>query len=132
MGAQADEMTRVLIVDDDEDIRHTLRLLLEDEGYGVAEAIDGEEGYRRLASEQTPHVVLLDVLMPKLTGFEILQRLDAHLPHRFVLLTALHRPFSAAEDALLRQWGAILLRKPFDISVALAVVQNAVKQLPPA
>jgi two-component system, NtrC family, nitrogen regulation response regulator NtrX len=122
--------TSVLIVDDDDDIRFTLRMLLEDEGYKVEEATDGAEGYRRINGAQTPLVVVLDVLMPKMTGFDVLRQLPPHIPQRFVILTALHRPFSAEEQALLLQRDATLLRKPFDVVTALTVVADAARHLP--
>ncbi len=125
-------MTHVLIVDDDDDIRYTLRMLLEDEGYRVDEAIDGAEGYNRLKEDEAPCVVVLDILMPKMTGFDVLRQLPPQPTQRFVLLTALHRPFSAEEDALLRQREATLLRKPFDVMSALHMVEDAASHLPPS
>ncbi|HEX3267551.1 MAG TPA: response regulator [Gaiellaceae bacterium] len=65
----------VLIVDDDEKLREYVRVNLEMEGYTVREAGSAEEGLRVL-EETTPHLVLLDVMMPEVDGWEMLQRVQ--------------------------------------------------------
>jgi excisionase family DNA binding protein len=65
----------VLIVDDDERMREYVRVNLEMEGYTVREAGDGEEGLRVL-DETTPDLVLLDVMMPGVDGWEVLRRVQ--------------------------------------------------------
>jgi excisionase family DNA binding protein len=65
----------VLIVDDDERMREYVRVNLEMEGYTVSEAGDGEEGLRVL-EESTPDLVLLDVMMPGVDGWEMLRRVQ--------------------------------------------------------
>jgi CheY-like chemotaxis protein len=59
---------RVLVVDDDPGIRHMLAVLLTEEGYAVRTAVDGEEGLR-IASDWQPHVILVDLVMPKMNGY---------------------------------------------------------------
>jgi excisionase family DNA binding protein len=63
----------VLIVDDDERLRDYVRVNLETEGYAVREAASAEEGLRAL-EEGTPDLVLLDVMMPEVDGWEMLRR----------------------------------------------------------
>ena len=65
---------RILVVDDEPDIRDVLRLTLEAEGYEVHEAADGEEGVRQV-HKVGPHLVLLDYKMPKMTGPEVCKTL---------------------------------------------------------
>jgi len=65
----------VLIVDDDEKLREYVRVNLEMEGYTVREAGSAEEGLRVL-EETTPNLVLLDVMMPEVDGWEMLQRVQ--------------------------------------------------------
>jgi CheY-like chemotaxis protein len=62
----------VLIVDDDIDIRETITLILEDEGYVVASAANGEEAlhYLRAHAQALPHLILLDLMMPVMDGLE--------------------------------------------------------------
>ena len=64
----------VLIVDDDESVREYVRVNLEAEGYTVREAGNAEEGLQVL-EESTPDLVLLDVMMPQVDGWEMLRRL---------------------------------------------------------
>ena len=74
--------TKILVVDDDEEIRTLLRRGLALEGYAVTTASDGEEALE-YARQAWPDLVVLDVLMPKLDGFEVCRRLraaDADLP----------------------------------------------------
>ena len=69
-------MPKVLIVDDDAFLSGIYATKLELEGFGVATARDGEEGVKAALKEK-PDLILLDVLMPKLDGFEALKRLKA-------------------------------------------------------
>lgn len=67
---------KVLIVDDDAFLSGIYATKLELEGFAVVSARDGDEGLRT-ALKETPDLILLDVLMPKLDGFEVLKRLKA-------------------------------------------------------
>lgn len=71
-----DKKAKVLIVDDDAFLSGIYATKLELEGFEVASARDGEEGLK-LAAKDKPDLILLDVLMPKLDGFEVLKRLKA-------------------------------------------------------
>jgi two-component system, OmpR family, alkaline phosphatase synthesis response regulator PhoP len=68
--------TRILIVDDDEDIRAYLEVTLELAGFEVVQAVDGETGLQA-AFECEPALIVLDVMMPGLDGLEVLRRLRA-------------------------------------------------------
>jgi CheY-like chemotaxis protein len=59
----------ILIVDDDEDIRETLREILEDEGYLVRVAANGADALATLAESQKPCLILLDLMMPVMDGY---------------------------------------------------------------
>jgi DNA-binding response OmpR family regulator len=65
---------RILIADDDDGLRHLLRLVLRREGYEVIEAADGTEALAR-AYDSSPSLVLLDVMMPGLDGFDVCRKL---------------------------------------------------------
>lgn len=65
---------KILIVDDEKDIRDLLEYRLEAEGYEVAKARDGEEGLRK-AKEFHPEIILLDIMMPKMDGIELCRTL---------------------------------------------------------
>lgn len=69
-------LKRILVIDDDEGITHFLRVGLTYEGYAVSTAASGEEGLR-VAREQPPDLVVLDWMLPELSGLEVLRRLKA-------------------------------------------------------
>jgi DNA-binding response OmpR family regulator len=80
----------VLVADDDRDVQNLVRFRLEREGVRVVTAADGEAALQ-LAREQRPDVCILDVMMPKLNGFEVLKELrddEATAGIRVILLTA--------------------------------------------
>jgi DNA-binding NarL/FixJ family response regulator len=80
--------TTVLIVDDHASFRRAVRLVLEYEGYEVVgEAANGEEALR-VAADMGPNLVLLDVNMPGMSGFEVAERLTADEPAPAVVLTS--------------------------------------------
>ncbi len=69
-------MRKVLIADDEEGVRRLVRLTLEDGDMEIYEAADGEEALT-MAREQHPDLLLLDVMMPKVTGVEVCRSLKA-------------------------------------------------------
>ena len=78
----------VLVVDDDPDIRFTLRQVLRDEGFRVVQACNGLEALEQIANEE-PDLVLLDLIMPVVDGWEVLRtlrRCRANIP--IVILSA--------------------------------------------
>jgi DNA-binding response OmpR family regulator len=80
-------LIRILVVEDDHDLRMLLRLLLEDEGYAVVEAATGDQALARFATEP-PHLVLLDVRLPGLGGLEVCRSLRAQTDAPIIMLTA--------------------------------------------
>ncbi len=81
------EPVRILIVDDHEDSRIITRLVLEQAGFQVSEASTGTEGLR-LAIEQRPRVMLIDMLLPEMDGLELSRRLRANAATRETRLVA--------------------------------------------
>lgn len=71
---ESEERPRILIVDDEPDIREFISYNLERKGYKVYTAPDGKTGYD-LAVEHRPHLVILDILMPVMNGYETCRRL---------------------------------------------------------
>ena len=70
------EKKTILVVDDEKDIRDALSTILTDEGFNVLTAADGDEGLK-MAFEHKPDLILLDLVMPKLDGYAVLDRLRA-------------------------------------------------------
>ena len=90
----ASHRTRVMIVDDDPLIRRVVRAVLEDGAYELSEAASGEEALH-LAGRHPPDVVLLDVMMPGMNGFEVAKAIkgDPRLKSTIiVMLTARNAP----------------------------------------
>jgi two-component system alkaline phosphatase synthesis response regulator PhoP len=65
-------MAKILIVEDDRFLRELIARKLRNEGYEVIEAVDGEEGLKRI-KEEKPDLVLLDLILPGIDGFEVLE-----------------------------------------------------------
>jgi len=65
---------KILIVEDDKFLRELISKKLKDEGYQLAQAIDGEEGVVK-AKEVSPDLILLDLILPGIDGFEVLSRI---------------------------------------------------------
>lgn len=129
-------MTPVLVVDDDQDTREAIRLLLEDEGYAVAEAADGLQTLEVLRSHPDPLVVLLDLDLPRLDGAGVLREVarDGQLAARlaFIVMTAVSYKHYAAAGELCRELAVPLIAKPFDLDTLLDAVAAAAGRLPAA
>lgn len=82
--------TKVLVVDDEETIRIMVREVLESEGYQTALAADGREALKAFFSFQ-PELVVLDVLMPYMDGWQVLERIREVSEARVIMLTALNQ-----------------------------------------
>ena len=90
MNASTTSAMTVLVVDDEQDILDLVRFRLEHDGYRVITASDGQTGLA-LAHREHPDLCILDVMMPKLTGLEVLAHLradQATTDTRVILLTA--------------------------------------------
>lgn len=114
---------RVLVVDDDEDLRAALADILEAEGYEVSVAADGQEALEVLREEGAPlpGLVLLDMMMPVMDGWEFCahQRRDPRLAHVPVLVLSASADVERAAAELGTQG---YLRKPMDIDALLGAV----------
>ncbi|MBA4105843.1 MAG: response regulator [Planctomycetaceae bacterium] len=80
---------RILLVDDDAEIIESLRLALEAQDYQVLVARDGNQGLA-LIERETPDLIILDMMMPKRSGFLVLERLKrlGEKKHRIIMITA--------------------------------------------
>jgi CheY-like chemotaxis protein len=105
----------VLVVDDDGEIRDTLTALLQHEGYTVISAENGVEALEKLR-ELHPDVMLLDLMMPVMSGWEVLEELEEHgelESTQIVIVSAMCAPHARA-----------CLRKPVNLDELLAVVDR--------
>ena len=104
----------VLLVEDNETIRHAFRILLEDSGYTVAEAGSGQEALDQ-ASDRVPALILMDLGLPDISGLEVTRRLRAASATRDVPVIALTgRALETDEQACLEAGCTAYLSKPID------------------
>lgn len=107
----------VLLVEDDEAIRDTLGEVLQEEGYGVVTAVHGAQALEKLLAGLRPQIILLDLMMPVMDGWQLLQQLhrNEHLGTIPVVVV------SAARDSL-PMGASRYLHKPLDIDTLLDAI----------
>jgi two-component system, chemotaxis family, chemotaxis protein CheY len=114
----------VLVVDDDDDIRESLEVLLRLHGYHVATAADGAEALARLQSDPTrPCLILLDLMMPGMNGFQMLKAMagDASLKDiPVVVVTGAGVLVDKRRDEITGQ----VIRKPFELPELMSAVRK--------
>ncbi|HZE88262.1 MAG TPA: sigma-54 dependent transcriptional regulator, partial [Verrucomicrobiae bacterium] len=117
---------RLLVIDDEPDIRKTLKMTLEYEGYEVLTASSGNEGLER-ARVDRPDAILLDIKMPGLDGLEVLERLKGQPGDSAVLMISGHGDIADAVKAT--RLGAIdFLEKPLEQERLSLAIRNALEQ----
>ena len=119
-------MASILVVDDEPDIRYLEQMALESDGHHVMTAADGDDALAAIEVE-VPDVVLLDVMMPEVDGWTVLERLKSHLDDRIstvrvIMVTSLGADMEKARGGVT---GAIeYLVKPVDIEDLLSTVRR--------
>lgn len=116
-------MKRILIIDDENSIRRTLRDILENEGYAIDDAPDGLEGLKLVKSNHYD-VVLCDIKMPKMDGLEVLDKIletNSDVP---VVMISGHGNIDTAVDAI-RKGAYDYISKPPDLNRLLVTIRNA-------
>jgi DNA-binding response OmpR family regulator len=123
-------MPRILLVDDDPDILETLRFALVHEGFEVEVAQDGLAALRA-ARQRPPEVVILDVMLPGMNGYEVSRYLkqDVHagrLPELRILMLTARQVHSSARQDFLATWSQAdsSMWKPFELRVLLGRVHE--------
>ncbi len=74
-------MTRILVVDDDREVREVIKQTLSDQGYQIIEASNGVEAYQmtvEAAVAERPDLIVLDIMLPQMNGYEVLEKLKAN------------------------------------------------------
>ncbi len=116
---------RILLVDDDADIIESLRLTLEANGYTVLVARDGNQGLA-LSERENPDLVILDMMMPKRSGFLVLEKMrrTRETPMRVIMITANEGTRHKAYAEMLGVDDYI--RKPFPMDRLIESVQRLI------
>ena len=109
---------RVLVVDDEREIRESLEEFLVDEGYSVSVAADGAEAMVRLRSEAAPQIVILDLLMPVMSGIEVYEAMqsDARLAAIPVIIST--------SDPSRAPSGNLIMKKPINLDRLQSVIRR--------
>lgn len=118
---------RILIADDEEGIRESINLILE-EDYDVAFATNGEEALAKLQADAFD-LVLLDIKMPKLDGLEVLKRLKASNRTTPVIMLTAYQSVELAKEAV-KLGARDYLPKPFDRERVLSSVRDILHPTP--
>ncbi|MBI3972781.1 MAG: response regulator [Chloroflexi bacterium] len=121
---------KIMVVDDEPDIRDIVAAVLEDEGYSVVVASNGQQALEMLPAER-PDLVVLDVMMPRMDGRELLRRMGEHpelarLP--VIVMSAAARVDRVDSGA---PKIAAFVAKPFDLEFMLGTIEQIVKREAP-
>jgi two-component system response regulator AtoC len=114
---------RVLVIDDEAGLRHTLLLILRDEGYRVTVADDGESGLRTALAEQ-PDLILCDIRMPRMGGLDFLQRYQDGGGTGLVIMMSAYGALETAVEAM-RRGAYDYISKPFNADEVLLTLRKA-------
>lgn len=118
--------TSIMVVDDEQAILSLLSRILESEGYSVVGAADGKSALA-LLKRQEPDLAILDIMMPGLNGFQVLELIRQHSDIPIIMLTG-NREVTALRDAV--ALGADdYLRKPFSTRELLARVRAKLRRV---
>lgn len=118
-------MGKILVADDDSNIAELLRLYLEKEGYNVVIALDGEEAIAKFTPEN-PDLVLLDIMMPKLDGWQVLREIRKKSNCPIIMITAKGETF---DKVLGLELGADdYVVKPFDSKEIVARIKAVLRR----
>jgi two-component system response regulator RegX3 len=124
----ADGPVRILVVEDEESYREALHAGLSKEGYDVELAADGIDGLRRFAA-RTPDLVLLDVLLPGMSGTEVCRRMRDIAPVTVIMVTALD---TEVDIVLGLELGAAdYVTKPYKLRELVARIQAVLRRVAP-
>lgn len=110
----------VLIIEDEYTIRETLREALEIEGYSVLTAEHGKEGLNILRSHPAPNLILLDMMMPIMSGDEFLDRIALEPAHSRIPVIII----SATADEKTIKGAKAFVKKPPDLEALLGMIQK--------
>ncbi len=116
----------ILLIEDEANLRHNLGVLLQGEGYRVVSAEDGAQGISKL-QEEPFDLVITDVVMPDVDGFQVMEYLHDHIPDVVVVAMTAYVSTESAIEAL-RRGAYDYLAKPFDVDLMQTVIKRALER----
>lgn len=115
---------KILIVDDEVDLVETLRLPLEMEGYTVLVSYNGEDALNQ-ARKENPHLIILDIMLPKLDGYKVCRLLKFDERYKHIPILMLTAKTQEKDKILGAETGADeYITKPFDIDELIEKVKS--------
>src|SRR3989339_126577 len=122
----------VLIVDDDEAVRDLIEFVIKKEGFRVDKAVDGEEALKK-ARQVSPDIILLDLMLPKFGGFEILRELQSDETVNIPIVIITGRYTDRSTSDMIKQEPNVkdFIEKPVKPQALAAVVHKILKTQPP-
>lgn len=114
-------MMRILVVDDDTALLNMMGVFLEDEGYKCTRAVNGSKAIKMMDKE-LPDVVMTDIKMPVMDGFELLERAREHWDVPFIMMTGDLSIESAIGE--LNDEDIYYIRKPIDLGEVKVILEN--------
>ena len=122
---------RILLVDDEADVRKVTKMRLEHEGYEVVVAPDGERAVECANTDLPIHLVLLDIRLPRLNGYEVCQRLKRHASTAripILLFTASEAQAAHLADRCIEVGANDWIKKPFRSKELMEKIRRLVAQ----
>jgi len=120
------ENARILIVDDDENIRKVLAMILEDEGYNVDQAETAKQAIEK-TKKNFYNLALIDIRLPDMEGIELLTRIRDTVPRMRKIIITGYPTLQNAIEAVNRGADAYIL-KPFDVNKVLATIKEQLRK----
>ncbi|MBI3552309.1 MAG: response regulator [Elusimicrobia bacterium] len=122
----------ILIVDDDDSVRELLEFLVRKEGFKVDTAADGEEGINKI-QKLLPDLVILDLMLPRYGGFEILRQLQTGETAKIPIIIVTGRYTDRTTAEMIRQESNVLdfLEKPVKANILTMSLHKILKTTPP-
>lgn len=117
---QCSTIKNVLVIEDEKDIREAVAEVLELEGYKVSQAENGQEGLNRLNDVERPCVILLDLMMPVMNGWEFAQTLERHPKFKSIPIVVVSAALSDEKNIRVKS----RLKKPVEINALVEEVKS--------
>ena len=119
---------RILIVDDEDDLRNMLKFRLEAMDYDVSEAVNGQEGLDRARSDR-PDLIILDLMLPKIDGFKVCRMLKFDEKYKHIPIIMFTARAQEKDKQIGKEMGAeAYITKPFDPDILLDKIRELLKQ----
>ena len=121
---------RILVVDDEEDLGRILKFALVAAGHEVLLAMDGAEGLK-LARENSPDLILLDLMLPKIDGYKVCRMLKFDERYKSIPIVILSARTQEADKEMARDTGAdLFITKPYNLEEILRTVDSLLQSSP--